>query len=73
MIKVEFLGPIEKDSIKLDIKDLKELSIYMKNDETLKDWIDISAVAVNGTLIDSLDFQFKDGDIVSILPPVCGG
>lgn len=73
MIKVEFLGPINIDSLELDIKTLKELSIYMQKDERLKEWLDISAVAVNDTLINSLDYNLKDGDRVSILPPVCGG
>ncbi len=73
MVKVEFLGPIGVDSIELDIKTLKELSIYMQNDNKLKEWVDISAVAVNDTLINSLDYELKDGDRVSILPPVCGG
>ena len=73
MIKVEFLGPINIDSLELDIKTLKELSVYMQKDERLKEWLDISAVAVNDTLINSLDYNLKDGDRVSILPPVCGG
>ena len=73
MIKVEFLGPIGVDSLELDIKNLKELSIYMQKDENLKEWVDISAVAVNDTLINTLDYELKDGDRVSILPPVCGG
>jgi molybdopterin synthase sulfur carrier subunit len=73
MIKVEFLGPIGIDSLELDIKTLKELSIYMQKNSELKEWIDISAVAVNDTLISNLDYKLKDGDVVSILPPVCGG
>jgi len=73
MIKVEFLGPIGIDSLELDIKTLKELSIYMQKNSELKEWIDISAVAVNDTLISNLDYELKDGDVVSILPPVCGG
>jgi len=73
MIKVEFLGPIGVDSLELDIKNLKELSIYMQKDENLKEWVDISAVAVNDTLVNTLDYELKDGDRVSILPPVCGG
>jgi molybdopterin synthase sulfur carrier subunit len=73
MIKVEFLGPIGVDSIELDIKSLKELASYMQKDEKLKEWVDISAVAVNDVVINSLDYKLKDGDRVSILPPVCGG
>ena len=33
MVKVEFLGPINKESIDLDIKNLSELSNILKNDE----------------------------------------
>ena len=73
MVKVEFLGPIGVDSVELNIENLKELSIYMQNREELREWIDISAVAVNDTLINSSEYEFKDGDRVSILPPVCGG
>ncbi len=73
MVKVEFLGPIGVDSVELDIKNLKELSIYMLNNDNLKEWVENCAVAVNDTLISKSDYEFKDGDKVSILPPVCGG
>ncbi len=35
MVKVEFLGPINKESIDLDIKNLSELSNILKNDEKI--------------------------------------
>ncbi len=73
MVKIEFLGPIEIDDIELDIDNLKDLSIYMKQDENLKEWIDISAVAVNDKIITTPDYKLNSGDRVSILPPVCGG
>ncbi len=73
MVKVEFLGPIGKDSVELDIKSLKELSIYMYSDSELENWAENSAVAVNDSIVTSADFELKDGDRVSILPPVCGG
>ena len=73
MVKVEFLGPIAKDSIKLDIDSLKELSIYMQEQEDLKEWAKNSAVAVNDNIVTDIEFKLKDGDRVSILPPVCGG
>ncbi len=73
MVLIEFLGPINKEDIKLNITSLKELSNYMKNDEELKEWIDNCAVAVNDKIIKNKDYQLKTGDKISILPPVCGG
>jgi len=73
MVKVEFLGPIESDSLELDINSLKELSEYMLSNEKLKDWATNSAVAVNDKIVIDINTKLKDGDKVSILPPVCGG
>ncbi len=73
MVEIEFLGPIGVDSIKLDIKTLEELSIYMSNNEKLKKWAKNSAVAINDTIVTDANYELKDGDKVSILPPVCGG
>ena len=73
MVKVEFLGPIGVEAIELDIDSLKELSIYMANSEELKKWAINSAVAVNDEIVTDSNYNLKDGDRVSILPPVCGG
>jgi len=73
MVKVEFLGPINKDAMNLDIKNLKELSLVLKSDESLFSWLETCAVAVNDTLVFSKDYELKSGDKVSLLPPVCGG
>jgi sulfur-carrier protein len=73
MVEVEFLGPIKKDSLKLDIKNLNELSDILKNDETITSWLESCAVAVNDALVFSKDFELKAGDKISLLPPVCGG
>jgi len=73
MVKVEFLGPINKDAMSLDIKNLKELSLVLKNDESLFSWLETCAVAVNDTLVFSKDYELKNGDKISLLPPVCGG
>jgi len=73
MVKVEFLGPINKESVEIDVKNLKELKEYLSNDEELKRWLENSAVAVNDKLVTSLDAELKDGDRVAVLPPVCGG
>jgi sulfur-carrier protein len=73
MIKVEFLGPIGKDSIEIDVKDLKELSVELKKDSDVASWLDDCAVAINDVMVNDLDIKLSDGDKVSLLPPVCGG
>lgn len=73
MVKIEFLGPINKADIELDISNLKQLSEKLNQDESLKDWLLNSAVAVNDQIVQDLDMSLKNGDRVSILPPVCGG
>lgn len=73
MIKVEFLGPIQKEPLELEIKNLTELADILQQDKDMSEWLENSAVAVNDTLISSLDFELSDGDKVSLLPPVCGG
>ncbi len=73
MVKVEFLGPINKDSIEVKISNLSELSKVLKDDEQVSTWLETCAVAVNDTLISSKDIALSDGDKISLLPPVCGG
>ena len=73
MVTIDFLGPINKDSLQVDIKNLNELSEILKNDEAVSSWLDKCAVAVNDTMISSKDVVLNDGDKVSLLPPVCGG
>jgi molybdopterin synthase sulfur carrier subunit len=72
-ITIEFLGPINKKPISVDIQNLNELSEILKQDENLKSWLNNSAVAVNDTLVKDKNKILKDGDKVSLLPPVCGG
>jgi molybdopterin synthase sulfur carrier subunit len=73
MVKVEFLGPINKDAMNIDISNLNELSALLKNDSDVANWLENCAVAVNDTLVSSKDIALTDGDRVSLLPPVCGG
>ena len=73
MVKVEFLGPIGKENIEVDVKDLKELKEFLSKDEEIKKWLENSAVAVNDKIVTSIEVELKDGDRVAILPPVCGG
>lgn len=73
MVKIEFLGPINKNNLDVDIKNLNELSSILKDDATVADWLEKCAVAVNDTLVSTKDVELFDGDKVSLLPPVCGG
>ena len=73
MIRVEFLGPIKKDDLEIKASNLAELKEILNKDESLKEWLEISAVAINDEIINSLDKELKNGDKVSILQPVCGG
>ena len=73
MVKIEFLGPINKDSMNLEIDNLAQLSEILKNDKEISSWLETCAVAINDTLICSKDVDLKDGDKISLLPPVCGG
>lgn len=73
MIRVEFLGPIKKDDLEVKASNLAELKEILNKDESLKEWLEISAVAINDEIINTLNKELKNGDKVSILPPVCGG
>jgi len=73
MIIVEFLGPINKEPLEVDIQNLSELSTLLQQDPSLKEWLECSAVAVNDTIVAQKDYPLKDGDKISLLPPVCGG
>ena len=73
MVKVEFLGPINKDVMEVEIDNLNELSTILKDDEEVSTWLEKCAVAVNDTLVSTRDISLNDGDRISLLPPVCGG
>ncbi len=73
MVKVEFLGPIQKEPLELDIKNLNELATILQDDEDLKEWLENSAVAVNDNIVSSREYELSDGDKIVLLPPVCGG
>ncbi|DAB27969.1 MAG: molybdopterin synthase sulfur carrier subunit [Sulfurimonas sp. RIFOXYD12_FULL_33_39] len=73
MVRVEFLGPIQKEPMQLEITNLSQLAVILQGDEEMREWLENSAVAVNDTLVSSKDVELKDGDRVALLPPVCGG
>ena len=73
MVKVEFMGPIGLPTREFDVKNLSELKDALHAIPEVKKWLDISAIAVNNTIVNTLDFELADGDRVVVLPPVCGG
>ena len=73
MIKVEFLGPIGKASMEIEAATLADVANRLKEESELSTWLDKCAVALNDTMVNDLTTALKDGDRVSILPPVCGG
>ena len=73
MVRVEFLGPIQKEALELEITNLNELAAILQKDEEVKEWLANCAVAVNDNLVTSLECELKSGDKISLLPPVCGG
>jgi len=73
MIRVEFLGPIQQEALELEINNLQELAPILQKNPDMKEWLENSAVAVNDTLVSSLDVKLNNGDKISLLPPVCGG
>ena len=73
MVTIEFLGPIKKEPIKVEAKNLKEVAVKLQNDEEVVKWLKECAVAINDKIVQDLDVELKDGDKISLLPPVCGG
>lgn len=73
MVTVEFLGPIQRAPLSLDAASLHDVAEALKEDNEMAQWLDNCAVAVNDMLVSTLDTPLKDGDKVSLLPPVCGG
>ena len=73
MIEIEFLGPIWVENLKVEAKNLGEVKAALSDKEELKKWLNICAVAVNDEIVNDINFALKEGDKISILPPVCGG
>ena len=62
MVKIKFLGPINKEDMDLDITNLSQLSEILKKDAEVSTWLTNCAVAVNDTLVTSKDIPLKNGD-----------
>ena len=50
-----------------------ELKELLSKDESLKPWLGVCAVSLNDEVVSSLKEPLRDGDIICVLPPVCGG
>jgi molybdopterin synthase sulfur carrier subunit len=73
LVKIEFLGPIGKDSIQLDVSSLDEVGKILRQDSEIAEWLDKCAIAVNDEIVFDKNRQLFSGDKISLLPPVCGG
>ena len=73
MVTVEFLGPIGKPPMEVEAATLNELAEALENVEGVSEWLGTSAVAINDTMTADRNAPLRDGDRISILPPVCGG
>ena len=67
MVKVEFLGPINKEPIELEISNLSQLREILQKDENVKPWLETSAIAVNDKIVFSKNFELENGDKIAIL------
>ncbi|WP_457596887.1 MoaD/ThiS family protein [Hydrogenimonas sp.] len=72
-ITVEFLGPIGLPPKEMEAKTLAEVAQALQKEPEVAKWLAECAVAVNDTLVQSLETELKENDRVSLLPPVCGG
>ena len=55
MAIVEFLGPIDREDIEVDIANLSELKEYFKDDKEIQGWLESSAIAVNDKIVSNLN------------------
>jgi len=70
-VLIKFLGPISRDDLEVNVKSSEELREIIKQNVDDR-WLDKIAVAINDEIVSNLD-NIKDGDVISLLPPVCGG
>lgn len=67
---IKFLGPISRDDLEVEVKNIDELKEIIKQNVDKK-YLESLAVAINDKIVNKL--EIKDGDVISLLPPVCGG
>lgn len=72
-IRIEFLGPILHPPLEVEVQSLEEIAQLLSDHPILAPWCQTCALALNGTLIRTLDTPLHAGDTLTLLPPVCGG
>lgn len=72
-ITVEFLGPLAREPWHVNVESLKELRYLLRRDDELYPWLQDCAIVINDEIITNLDYPLLEGDVVMLLPPVCGG
>lgn len=73
MVTVEFMGPIGRPAMQVEVSSLQALADILNKDAQLAPWLASSAIAVNDEMVTDRALLLKDGDRVLLLPPVCGG
>lgn len=73
MVEVEFLGPLGNQTRISNATTLYALKEELQTIPEINVWLEDCAIALNNTIISSLDTPIKDGDKIALLPPVCGG
>lgn len=73
MVAIEFLGPINEPNLKLEISSLKEPKRTLKQDESLKEQLELCAICLNGAMVFDGNVSLKSGDTIALLPPIRGG
>lgn len=74
MAKIVFLGPIDLEPMDIESSNFDELRKNLNNIEALKEWLPLCAVAINDNIIkDTNGLKINSNDVISLLPPVCGG
>ncbi len=73
MAIVEFLGPIDRENMEIDISNLSQLKEQFEDDKEMLTWLEECAIAVNDELVTHLNIPLLTRDRISLLPPVCGG
>ncbi|WP_104685918.1 MoaD/ThiS family protein [Helicobacter suis] len=73
MVYVKFLGPIKEETFEVEASNLEGLRQILHEKQNLHSWLSVSAIAINGELIEDIHTPLRAGDEVVFLPPVCGG
>lgn len=73
MIEIELLGPLGNTTYTSNATSLHALKKELQEIPEISVWLKDCAIAINNTIISSLDTPIQEGDKIALLPPVCGG